>query len=180
MAARRRRPTEHDLAVRDQLTEASAVLSRHGRPDLADAVEYVNSPRGFATVERLYGPAYLKEVLPSIRPDNMPIGMERQAREHIKAAAKAAGDTLTEVVEEGLRAFVAGEFRPGKPARAAYGQGDRVNLNLRPDAALVEQAAELCQDEALAAELGWEPRVTTVARLWLLERYPLPETARTK
>lgn len=165
------RPTAKDRKTRDQLVEAAHVLRGHGRDDLADAVDYVLSPKGWPMLGRLRA-----EAGPSEIPTNLPIAMQRPVRDHIKRSAEAAGEDLTETVNAGLRAFVEGAFRPGRPARAQYGTaGDRVNLNLRPDAALRARADEVAA--AVEEELGWRPRVSTLALLWLLERYPLPETA---
>jgi len=169
------RPTAKDHQVKNRLVEAAAVLREHQRPDLADAVDYVLSPKGWPMLGRLRSAAGGSDL-----PKNLPISMQRPVKEHIKRAAAAKGDDLTTVVEEGLRAFINGDFRPGRPPRAEYGTSDRVNLNLRPDGELVQQAKAMCEDKALPEEwLGWRPSVSVVARLWLLERYPLPQSADT-
>lgn len=163
-----RHSTAKDREHHQNLIEAARVLRDHGRDQLADSVDHVLSPQGWGMLGRLRA-----DDKGGSLPDNLPIGMQRAVKEHIKAAAAAAGDDLTGVVEEGLTAFVDGTFRPGKPRRGAFGSGDRVNLNLRPNAEVRARAEAVAEE--LAEELGWKPAVSTLALLWLLERYPLPQ-----
>ncbi|MFF8422904.1 hypothetical protein [Streptomyces sp. NPDC015680] len=126
-------PTNREL--RAQLAAASARLHEVDSPALAAAVETVLAPRGWAALratdtDGTAGP-------------NLSVLMDKAARDQIMAAAKAAGTSVTDDVNEGFRSFLAGEFTPRKPVRARYGAAvERVNLNVTPALSLRQQVEE--------------------------------------
>lgn len=165
--------TAKDRKTRDQLVQAAHVLREQGRPELAEAVDYTLSPSGAGMLRRL-----LADERGGTLNKNLPVSMQRHQRDHIKQSAAAAGDDLTTVVEEGLRAFIDGRFRPARPKRGAAGSGARVNLNMRPDEELRSLAARTA--EAVKGQLGWEPPLSSLVLLWLLEKYPMPDPETSK
>lgn len=160
--------TAKDRQTRDRLVQAAHVLRAQGQPELAEAVDYTLSPSGAGMLRRLLADAQGKAL-----DENLAISMQRTQSDHFKRAAAAAGDDLTKVVEDGIQAFIDGDFRPGRPKRTAYGSGDRVNLNVRPDPLLRRLFSATA--EAVGDNLGWKPALSAVVRLWLMEKYPMPK-----
>lgn len=164
-----------DTSLRSQLTAAAARLREVDSPDLAEAVELVLAPTGWGRLRRsapsVSGSGAGEELAP-----NLPIYMPKTLRDEIKAGvAKAPGNvTLSSEAEKALKAFVAGEFVPGKPERAARGTGgEKVNLNVRVDAELRKQAEDFGADNA--AEFGWAPRASHVIAAWLIGKFTQAE-----
>ncbi|WP_406502187.1 hypothetical protein OHA04_45250 (plasmid) [Streptomyces sp. NBC_01590] len=126
-------PTNRDL--RAQLAAAAARLQEVDSPALAAAVDTVLAPRGWAALR-------------ATDPDgtagpNLSVMLDKAARDQIVAAAKAAGTSVTDDVNEGYRSFLAGEYTPRKPVRARYGASvERVNLNVTPVLSLRQQVEE--------------------------------------
>ncbi|MFF1916201.1 hypothetical protein ACFVYE_32360 [Streptomyces sp. NPDC058239] len=126
-------PTNRDL--RAQLAAASARLQEVDSPALAAAVETVLAPRGWAALratdtDGTAGP-------------NLSVLMDKAARDQIVAAAKAAGTSVTDAVNEGYRSVLAGEYTPRKPVRARYGAAvEKVNLNVTPALSLRQRVEE--------------------------------------
>lgn len=162
----RKRPELNE--VREQVAAAGKKLRDMGEPALADAVDYTLTPAYWASIR--YG-LYEKDRGPA----NLPIGTRKSIRDHLHAAAEAAGTTLTDVANTALRDFISGKFTPQKPSRGASAPGDpAVNINLRPDVALRAQAEERCKE--LTGELGWKVAPAQVIKQYLLHRFPLPDT----
>ncbi|MET9439117.1 hypothetical protein [Streptomyces sp. NPDC006551] len=161
------RNTHPDTNIRQDLTNASAKLKEIGEPHLAAAVDKVLGPNGWRLVR---GP---EEVGAGSK---LPVRMPETDRDAIKKAAEEAGDNLTGIVEEGLQAFLDGNF-PQRRQRAAVGTVAHVrmvNLNVRPNAKLLARAQERC--DALYEE-GTRPKVTVswIASVALQQRYGVGE-----
>lgn len=156
-----------DQRRRDQLVTAANTLRESGKPDLADAVDYVLTPAGQKFIGRLH---YQK--LSETADPPLSIGMTVSRKTQVKQAAAAAGDTLTSVLDDGFRRFLAGEFE-FRRERAAHGKAEsRATLNTRPDGVLQGEVARRCRElkEASGAVgLGLSP----VAAAILYERYGL-------
>lgn len=162
----------------DNLVEASAVLTEMGRPELAESVDYVRGPSGAEFTARLR-----KERTGATweRDTNLQMKVDPKDRDLIKARAEAAGDSLTELVNEGLEAFIAGKFDPRPPARAAFGSGGKVGLNLRPDEDLLTKAEAKCK---AMREAGIRIYVSNVGAAYLSRKYRVgayaPKTGKDK
>lgn len=152
--------------VRARLTVASDRLRESGDPDLAEAIDAVTAPRGW---ELLKKPAKETTADP-----NMALWMNKAIKDAIHAKARAAGDSLPDVVDEGFRAFLAGDFVPAKPLRSARGSATpKDNLNVRPSKELRDQVEALCPERS--AELGWKVTPGLVAAAWLYEEYGITD-----
>ncbi|TXS51639.1 hypothetical protein [Streptomyces sp. t39] len=132
-------PTNNDL--RRQLTQASAFLSENGAPQLAQAVDTVLAPGGWALI---------KPAISSGK--NMAIAVPEALRDELHAAAKAAGDSLTDIVNEGFDLTVNGSYTPHIPARER-GTVPKVlkNLNVTPDDTLRQQVKDMGLEPTKAA-----------------------------
>lgn len=160
---------DRDTTIHARLAAGAAKLREIGEPDLAAAIDEVLTPTGWGRLRRVE--ASTSGSLPS----NKPIRVERTVREHLKKAAAAAGEDLTDQANAGLSSYLNGKFTPAAPARAPYGSSpDKVVLNLRADDDLWQRTDQA--KAARKAELGWTPHPSTVALAWLLHKYPLPET----
>lgn len=152
--------------VRARLTVASERLASNGDTDLAEAVDAVLAPRGW---ELLRKPATQAADDP-----NLALWMNKAIKDAIYAKAEAAGENVRDVVEEGFRRFLAGEFLPEKPVRTVRGsQVAKDNLNVRVTAALREKVAKRCP--AASKELGWEVTPGRVAMSWLYAEYGISD-----
>jgi hypothetical protein len=141
-------PTE---SLRSRLTAASARLREVDSPALAEAVDAVLAPNGWAQ---------LRTSDPSVSGGterNLAMNMPESIRDQIVAAVEAdpGAASVTAKVNEGYVAYLAGRFTPRKrPAqRSAQGGGKRVNLNVRPSGALRQQVTDA---GASAAGIGTE------------------------
>ncbi|MFF4338058.1 hypothetical protein [[Kitasatospora] papulosa] len=131
-------PTSPDL--RTQLQAAATRLRAGGEPapDLAEYVRKVLLPGGWKELR-----ATDKE---SSEP-NLTIRIARQYRDAVVAAAADQVVTLTSVVNEGYKKFLAGEFKT-RDREKVRGQERRptgeqkVNLNVTPNAALLAQVRD--------------------------------------
>lgn len=129
-------------------------------PDLADTINGLLTPSGWQNLRRATSPG----------DPNEPISMNAQDLDAYQAAAEAADTTLSAVVTEGLRAFIAGDFSPAAyPRRVRNSSASRRNLNFRLSAELREefkQAAAARKDE-----LGYVTTIGHVAKAWLATTY---------
>ncbi|MGV9278145.1 hypothetical protein [Streptomyces griseosporeus] len=152
--------------VRARLTVASDRLNAAGDTDLAEAIDAVLAPRGWELLR--------KPVNPTTAEPNMALWMNKAIKDAIYARAQAAGENLAEVVEEGFRKFLAGEFVPEKPVRSARGSDTaKDNLNVRPSKALRDRVQERCPQ--VSEELGWEVTPGRVAMSWLYSEYGITD-----
>ncbi|MEU9761830.1 hypothetical protein AB0D98_19200 [Streptomyces sp. NPDC047987] len=141
----------------------------------ADAIAEVLAPQGWSLLRRaesLANPA-------SAGAPNLPIHMNLEIREALKAKAAAKGATLTADVNEAFRKFVAGEFVPDAPIRSRRNSGaEKGNLNVSPDADLVQQIKNLAEEKS--AEYGWKVTPARVASAYLMKKYRISEAAQAK
>jgi len=89
--------------------------------------------------------------------------MPRDLRDRVRAAQQAAGNTVTDDVEEGLAAYLDGTFTPEAPVWTAEQLGDMVNIKMNPNDDLYEQATTKGKDAKL--------RPAQVALAYLLHKY---------
>lgn len=154
-----------DQKHRDNLTKAAHALRETGKPDLAESVDYVLSPDGIAFIGRLRLDRFTTES----EGTTIPVRLQEAERDQLHARAKAAGESLSKAAKEGLREFVSGSFTPAPKKRARRGSfGKTVNLNVKTDDALSEQADAKCKE---LQESGQRVFVSTVVYDWLCRRY---------
>jgi hypothetical protein len=147
--------------VRARLTVASERLAERGDKDLAAALEAVLAPRGWML---------LKPEASDRGNRNLALWMDKAAKERIEQAAQEAGESLAEVVNDGYRKFLVGEFVPAPLARAPRGSApEKENLNVRPDNTLRQQVEEACA--AKSEELGYTLSASKVAMSYLFSEY---------
>ncbi|WP_042174597.1 hypothetical protein [Streptomyces sp. NBRC 110035] len=152
--------------VRARLTVASDRLRQSGDEDLAEAIDAVTAPRGWELLK--------KPVKETAADPNMALWMNKTIKDAILAASRVAGDSLPDVVDQGFRAFIAGDFVPAKPLRSARGSATpKDNLNVRPSKTLRDQVEALCP--AKSTELGWQVTPGLVAAAWLYEEYGITD-----
>lgn len=156
--------------LRDDLTAAAVKLREVGSDNLAAAVDTVLAPGGWTRLRA----APLPEGESAAQP-NLPVRMLVTERDAIKAAAEAAGDILTRVVESGFEEFLAGGFDPrvrNRPrgTHATAGESKSTSLNLSPNGDLVKRVEARCTE---LNEQGRKPKlaVSAVARAVLQARY---------
>jgi hypothetical protein len=124
-------PTSNDL--RHRLTAAATKLREINEPGLADAIDIALSPSGWGQLRRTDPTVSGVSGGGDAMDRNMAMRMPREWREQIKERVQAAGNTLTQDVNEGLQKYLDGLFEPLAPGRNPYGSGvDMVNLNVRP------------------------------------------------
>lgn len=165
MTPRTRRLTPS--VVRARLTAAADKLTRDGEPELSDAVQAVLAPRGWELLKNLPATGTSEE-------PNLAMWMNKSIKDAVQSRSLSAGEGLRDVVEEGLRRFVAGKFVPEKPLRSARGSATaKVNLNTRVTKTLLDQVAELCP--ARSEELGWRVTPGLVAMSWLYSEYGITD-----
>ena len=122
------RPVATSPDLRTNLKAAATQLRQTKTPALAEAIDTVLAPGGWKALRNTDSVG---------TGDNLSIRMIREFRDQVVAAARAAGDTVTAGVNEGFALFLAGEFTPRPPAKGpAVAEADKVNLNVRPNAAL--------------------------------------------
>ncbi|MEV8455476.1 hypothetical protein AB0467_34635 [Streptomyces sp. NPDC052095] len=166
-----RTPTSSASTIRARLTAASAKLTEAGAPDLAAAVDEVLAPNGWGLLRRTEEGANANP--------NMAIFMNVEIRESLKAKAAAKGATLTADVNEAFTKFLAGVFVPDAPSRSRRNSGaEKGNLNVRPDADLVQQVKDIAEQKS--AEYGWTVTPARVASAYLMRKYRISEAAQAK
>ena len=148
-----------------QLQQASAHLREQGAPALADSVDFVLTEDGRKFINRLAWKDREQE-----KP-NLAMQMPDTLRDEIKAKAAVAGANLEAEAQKALDEFVAGRFTPAQPKRAPHGQTPKkVNLNVRVDAGLRQQADEVGKQLLAEGELDWAPRASHVIVAWFMDR----------
>ncbi|MFD5848312.1 hypothetical protein [Streptomyces chartreusis] len=164
--------------IRARLPLAAGKLREIGSTDLAEAVE--------AAVDLVGSPGW-KLTPPAER--NVALFMSRWVKRTLEEKARlAAADesartgkaplpaatTLALVVEEGWRKFLAGEYEPLPPVRAARGQSpEKENLNLRPSGELKQQVEDACAEASEAA--GWKMSAGKIAMSYLYDEYDISD-----
>ncbi|MER5277709.1 hypothetical protein ABT025_18390 [Streptomyces sp. NPDC002809] len=127
-------PTSPDL--RNQLKAAASLLRAGGdpSPELAKAVRQVLLPGGWKE---------LRDTDTASSEANLPIQLSEQYRTQVVDAAENELITVTSVVNEGFEKFLAGEFEPRPRVQGRRATGEKkVNLNVRPKAALLAKVRE--------------------------------------
>ncbi|RIH58566.1 hypothetical protein D3C59_33485 [Streptomyces sp. SHP22-7] len=118
----------------DQLTAAAKHLREDGKDELAGAVDFVLTPEGRLFVNRLRVDRLRAAEAAGEFGQNLAIMMPLRVREEIKAnVAQAQREnpnpdtaiTASSEANKALAAFVAGEFVPERPQRAARGRRRR-------------------------------------------------------
>jgi hypothetical protein len=89
--------------------------------------------------------------------------MPRDLRDRVRAAQQAAGNTVTDDVEEGLAAYLDGTYAPVALLWTAEQLGDMVNIKMNPNDDLYEQATTKGKADRL--------RPAQVALAYLLHKY---------
>ena len=189
-----RRRVSYDLA-RARLATGAEHLRAQDSKELkaaADTIDQLLGPRGWEILRRPAPPSQRD------RDPNMALWMNKSIKDFLQAMAaqeakaefdqmspkqreqeglkepKGADTFLAEVVEEGYRRFLAGEFVPEKPLRTVRGSGtEKQNLNVRPSKELRDQVDELCPEKS--KELGWEVTPGLVAVAWLYAEYGITD-----
>lgn len=150
-----------------ELAQAAAHLRDTGKPQLADAVDFVLTPEGFAFLKRQRESWLIAEG--HLHP-NFAMAVPRSVREEIYKNAKAQGADLAQQATQALNEFLAGTYTPFRPARAARGSNvEMVNMNIRVEMAL-RSAADAAGKER-AEEFGWAPRASHVITSWLVQHF---------
>lgn len=189
-----RRRVSYELA-RARLATGAEHLRAQDSKELKAAAETIDQllgPRGWEILRRP-SPASQRE-----RDPNMPLWMNKAIKDYLQEMAahaareefdemtpeqrreaglkapKGADTFLAEVVEEGYRKFLAGEFVPEKPLRTMRGSGtEKQNLNVRPSKELRDQVDAVCG--ARSKELGWDVSPGLVAMAWLYAEYGITD-----
>ncbi|MGV9226368.1 hypothetical protein ACWDPF_27290 [Streptomyces albogriseolus] len=168
------RPEDHKRV--EHLTAAASHLRAEGKTEWADTVDFVLSPEGRLFVNRLRVDRLRQETAEGKYGQNLAIAMPLPVREEIKAgiaqAARSSDVKVTASTEaaRALEAFLAGEFVPEQPKRAARGTAEKtVNLNVRLDPDLRQRAEDFGADNA--AEFGFAPRASHIISSWLVQRF---------
>lgn len=163
----------------DQLTAAAKHLREDGKDELAGAVDFVLTPEGRLFMNRLRVDRLRAAEAAGEFGQNLAIMMPLRVREEIKAnVAQAQREnpdpntaiTASSEANKALAAFVAGDFVPERPQRAARGTAEKTgNLNVRIDPDLRQRAEDFGADHA--ARFGWAPRASHIIAAWLKGRF---------
>jgi hypothetical protein len=125
--------------LRDQLEAAAARLREVDSASLAAPIDTVLAPGGWAAL-RDSAPTTVNGSLLQLR-------LSEKLRDEVVAAASEAGMSVGAVVNEGFRAFLAGQFVPDESARPVRGrppagQPKNVVLSVQAEASLRQQVKE--------------------------------------
>jgi len=162
------RPTAKDAALRDNARAAAVKLREVGEPVLADAVETLLTPNGWAILGRLRSGEGGTELSP-----NKSMWLETSLKQRAIAGAEADRRDVLSVVVEGLEKFLRGEFVPSRPPRAPRGSApSKTSLTARVPDDLWDAATTYGAEHA--EELGWTPVASQVAVAYLAQLYPEP------
>lgn len=163
------RPTAKDIALRDTVRAAVTKLHEVGEPDLADAVDTLLTPNGWAVLGRLRSGEGGTNL-----PRNKSMWLEVALKQRVLAGAEAEGRDVVSIASEGLEKFLAGQFVPEQPARATRGSAPtKTSLTPRIPDDLWDSAT--AYGEAHAEELGWTPVASQVVVAYFAQLYPEPE-----
>lgn len=160
-SAGRRPPKGHRRVprpMRDRLLTAAQRLEEAGYPDSAADVRAVAAPGGWTMLRA-------KDTTETTTGTNLPLTIDRDLRDRLKAKADEFGVTLGSVVADGFRKVVAGQWLPPKLARSST--ATKVVLNVRVDDALRKQVDAM--KERLTAEAGYRVTQSSIAIAWMAE-----------
>ncbi|MCX4911907.1 hypothetical protein [Streptomyces sp. NBC_00878] len=159
-------PAPRDDKRIELLHQASAHCRETGRPDLAEGIDFVFTEEGAKFLNRMRWGAVASD-----KP-NLAISVTPQLRADLKALASEKDSKLEKVVREGFARYIAGDWVPPEPVKAARGAGvQKVNLNIRTDAEQRALMRELKPERS--EELGFQVPDAWVALAWLLEEFGL-------
>jgi antitoxin component of RelBE/YafQ-DinJ toxin-antitoxin module len=145
--------------MRDRLTLAAQRLEEAGHPDSAADVRAVLAPGGWTLLRAKDTPGK------TAAGTNLPLTIDRDLRDALKAKADEFGVTLGAVVADGFRKVLAGEWLP--PKLASTPTANKVVLNVRVDDSLRKQIDEV--KARLTDEAGYRVTQSSIAIAWLAE-----------
>jgi hypothetical protein len=141
--------------LRDRLKTAADLLRQDGHEEHAADVEAVLAPGGWTLLRANDSGTSSK---------NLPLTMNKDWRDALKAKASELGVSLGAVVADGFNAVLAGEWTPPKVKRTS---GTKVVLNVRVDDALQEHVGK--QATRLTKEAGYRVTKSSIAIAWMAE-----------
>lgn len=143
--------------MRDRLKTAASLLRQDGHDEAATDVEAVLAPGGWTLLRA-------KDAGTSGTATNLPLTIDKDLRDALKAKAGEFGVTLGAVVADGYRQVLAGEWAPPKVKRTST---EKVVLNVRVDSVLQEQVN--AQAARLTQEAGYRVTKSSIAIAWMAE-----------
>jgi antitoxin component of RelBE/YafQ-DinJ toxin-antitoxin module len=141
--------------MRDRLLTAADRLEEAGYPDSAADVRAVAAPGGWTMLRSTE----------SSGGTNLPLTIDRDVRDQLKAKADEMGVTLGSVVADGFRKVIAGQWLP--PKLAPGPTANKVVLNVRVDDSLRKQI-DARKDE-LKKQLGYRVTQSSIAIAFMAE-----------
>ena len=160
-SAGRRPPKGHRRVprpMRDRLLTAAQRLDEAGYPTEAADVRAVAAPGGWTMLRA-------KDTTEKTAGTNLPLTIDRDLRDQLKAKADEFGVTLGSVVADGFRKVVAGEWMPPRLARSST--ANKVVLNVRVDDSLRKQVDAI--KDRLSQEAGYRVTQSSIAIAWMAE-----------
>lgn len=139
--------------MRDRLLTAAERLEEAGYPDSAADVRAVAAPGGWTMLRSTE----------SSGGTNLPLTVDRELRDQLKAKADEFGVTLGSVVADGFRRVLAGEPLP--PRLAPGPTANKVVLNVRVDDSLRKQID--ARKAELTKEAGYRVTQSSIAIAWM-------------
>ncbi|MFD6149397.1 hypothetical protein [Streptomyces sp. NPDC060243] len=103
----------------------------------------------------------------AVRGKDRLVDLPERVRDELREKAAAAGQRVNDLVNEGIRAFVDGEFSP-EFRTAPWTSTDRVKLKLNLDDALVDQAARAAVGRE--GQLGFMARPVQIGLAYALQK----------
>lgn len=144
--------------MRDRLLAAAQHLEDAGHHESAADVRAVAAPGGWTLLRA-------KDTAEASAGTNLPLTIDRDLRDQLKAKADEFGVTLGSVVADGFRKVLAGEWVPPKLARSAT--VNKVVLNVRVDDSLRKRID--AQKERLSKNAGYRVTQSSIAIAWMAE-----------
>jgi hypothetical protein len=133
-----------DQQRRNRLIRAAQVLASEtvGQPELAAEIDYVLSPKGPGFVKRLYDDA---RGVGRTKQPTLPIRMPKDRRDLINHLADTQRVVLTEIVENGFRRWIEGDFVLNMEGRAfPDSTTESVVLTVTPHQVLRDEVKKKC------------------------------------
>ncbi|MEW2301939.1 hypothetical protein AB0958_18530 [Streptomyces sp. NPDC006655] len=136
------------------LTEAVELLAAAGKPRHAEAVQ-----------EAL---AKITDSKASEDNPTLPLWMYRDTWKAAQTYCEKRGQSVSDVIDEGFKALLAGRFKPKKAPRATGG-AKKGPFTARATSERTQQVTDYVT--AHAEELGWTPSPSQVAAAWLEHKH---------
>ena len=147
-------------SLHDRLSAAAAKLRGYGDDDDALSVEAVAAPKGWVLLQRE------EQAGASASSSSVPLTLDRALKAALVKAAKDTDTVFSACAEEGVKAFLAGEFTPPRtPARSGAGYSKTTLTITLPDA-LREEVRRVSPGRS--EEAGYRITESSVALSWLL------------